>query len=114
DTELRVIWTLIAHELCLQCRSLLRDLDGGTSLDPTSDALRRAVYSARRDARVTWSELAADGALRRFGLIERTDTGAATPLYRQTWKIAERVLALAHGELTLDPTLAHIAAQRAV
>ncbi len=116
ESEERIVWTLLAHELAPRTRTRRsRELrSGNDSLDPTSDVLRRVVYSADTDSRRAWIELAETAALRRLGLIERTDTSTATPVYRQTWKVSDRVLALAHGEVSLDPTLAAIAHARAL
>jgi DNA polymerase III delta prime subunit len=111
-TEACVLWVLIAHELCPRARSLVRELNTEQLADPSTDVLRRIVFGDRRGSHASWAELAEDGTLRRLGLIERTDNGAATPLHRQTWKVAERVLALVHGEVALDPMLAKLATLR--
>jgi hypothetical protein len=109
QTELRVLWVLIAHELCAVSRALIRDLNSEHLADPTTDALRRAVYGCTLGNRSAWHEFGEDGSLRRFGLIERTDGGNDAPLHRQTWKASDRVLALAHGEVELDVRLARVA-----
>jgi len=111
-TEQRLLWVLIVHELSPRARQLVRELNTEQLADPSTDVLRRIVFGDRRGSRESWTELAEDGALRRLGLIERTDTGATTPLHRQTWKVAERVLALVHGEVALDPMLARLATVR--
>jgi ATP-dependent 26S proteasome regulatory subunit len=108
--EMRVIWILIAHELCPISRSVIRDLNSEHVADPTTDTVRRAVYGASSGDRVGWRELSEQGPLRRFGLIVRTDGTNDVPLHRQTWKVSDRVLALAHGEMALDPSLASCAA----
>jgi ATP-dependent 26S proteasome regulatory subunit len=107
-SEERILWTLIAHELCSICRGLLRDLNTETLADPTTDTLRRVVYD-ELGTHASWRELAEDGRLRRLGFIERTDGTASIPLERQTWKASDRVLALVHGDTELDPQLARIA-----
>ena len=109
-TEMRVVWVLIAHELCPLSRALIRDLNSEHLADPTTDTLRRAVYGTSLGNSDAWRELSDDGPLRRFGLIARTDGSNDAPLHRQTWKVSDRVLALAHGETALDPGVAHFAA----
>ena len=108
-TERRVLWMLVAHELCPLARSLLRSLTTETLSDPTTGALRRAAYG-NDDASAAWRELAADGGLRRLRLIERTDTGADVPEHRQTWRISSRLIALLHGDVGPDPELDEICA----
>jgi len=108
ETEERVVWVLIAHELCPDARRMIREHNTETSLDPSFDALRRIVYGAEAKLQ-TWRELGSEGKLRRLGLIERTDGNGEVAEQRQTFKIARRVLALAHGETGLDPDLAGIA-----
>ena len=44
-----IISLLVGHELCPEIRSLLRRLGTEFAHDPTSDALRRAVYGRRHD-----------------------------------------------------------------
>ena len=109
-TEMLVLRVLIAHELCPIARSLIRDLNSEHLADPTTDSLRRAVYGVEVGDRDVWRELGEDGALRRFGLIESTDGTSDAPIHRRTWKASDRVLALAHGEVALDPRLANLAA----
>jgi ATP-dependent 26S proteasome regulatory subunit len=109
ETEMRVLWVLMAHELCPTSRSLIRDLNSEHLADPTTDTLRRAVYGPSLGNLTAWREFGDDGALRRFSLIERTDAANEAPLHRQTWKVSDRVLALAHGELELDSKLARFA-----
>ncbi|HEX4450365.1 MAG TPA: ATP-binding protein [Kofleriaceae bacterium] len=108
-TEVLVLWVLIAHELCPIARGLIRDLNSEHLADPTTDTLRRAVYGVELGDRGAWRELSDDSALRRFGLIECTDGTGDAPFHRQTWKVSDRVLGLAHGEVALDPRLAHLA-----
>jgi hypothetical protein len=96
--EQRILWLLIAHELCPRTRKIVRDINTEDVVDPTVDTLRRAVYGDRPSI-TAWRELGVDGALRRFGLIEILEAG---PQHRQTVKLARRVLALVHGEVALD------------
>ncbi|HEY3802838.1 MAG TPA: ATP-binding protein [Kofleriaceae bacterium] len=100
---------LIAHELCPISRGLIRDLNSEHLADPTTDTLRRCIYGSELGELVAWRELSDDGPLRRFGLIERTDGSSDAPFHRQTWKASDRVLALAHGDLSFDPRLARLA-----
>ena len=102
-TEEHVLWLLIAHELDPVSRGIVRDLGG--ALDPTLDVVRRVVYGMR-DPR-GWRELGEAGALRRLGLVEWLD--GSVPEYRRTPRVAPRVIALAYGEVELDPELAHCA-----
>jgi hypothetical protein len=108
-TEERVLWTLIANELCPITRTLIRQTATEDTADPTTDTVRRIVYGLR-NARNVWHELGEQGVLRRFGFIERTDNGADAPEHRRTWKVARRVLALVHGELALDDRLSNVVA----
>jgi hypothetical protein len=103
-SEDRVLWTLLAHELCPRARELLRGLASETVADPTTDVLRHLIYGAATTTDV-WRELGPTGTLRHYGLIERADGGADLAEHRQTWKVARRVLALAYGCLGLDPDL---------
>src|SRR5438552_1558507 len=43
-TEQRVLWVLIANELCPLARMRVRELNTEQLVDPTLDTLRRAVY----------------------------------------------------------------------
>ena len=106
-TEERVLWLLIAHELCPTARQMIRGLATEQVSDPTTDTIRRSVYAHDLGGHV-WSELGAEGTLQRSALIERTDNSAETPEHRQTWKVSQRVLALAHGISALDPALKEI------
>src|SRR5688572_27586752 len=72
ETELRVLWVLIAHELCPGARRSIRDLNSEPVLDPTLDAIRRVVYGGVHDVRA-WRELGDGGALRTLGLVEWID-----------------------------------------
>jgi hypothetical protein len=107
-SEDRVLWTLIAHELCPIARGLIRGLATEQTLDPSTDTIRRLVYGASRSPRV-WSELGEDGTLRRYAFIERTDSDPEAPEHRQTWKVGRRVLSLVYGVLGTDPALADVA-----
>ena len=102
-----IISLLVGHELCPEIRSLLRRLGTEFAHDPTSDALRRAVYGRRHDRRA-WRELVPGGRLHRLGLIEVSHGDDRTPDYRQTWRAAPRVVALAYGDLSLDPALSSL------
>ena len=108
ESEMRVIWVLLAHELDPEIRRLLRERCTEQVSDVSFDVLRQIVYGPRARLR-TWRELGPEGRLRMLGLIERTDGSANAPEQRQTFKVARRVLALAHGELAIDPDIAAIA-----
>jgi ATP-dependent 26S proteasome regulatory subunit len=107
-TEERVLWTLAACELSPLVRTLVRQIATEDLPDPTMDTIRRIAYGSG-SGRDAWRELGEHGALRRFYLIERTDAGAEVPEHRRTWKVSHRVLALVHGELSLDDQLSEIA-----
>jgi len=107
-TEQRVLWLLIAHELCPVARKLVRELAMEAGADPTTDVVRRVVYGPAGGTAL-WRELGPHGVLPRFGLIERLDASVEVPEYRQSWKLGRRVLALLHGDLGLDPALADLA-----
>jgi predicted nucleic acid-binding protein len=111
DTEEQVLWVLIAHELCPDARRRLRALATEELADVSLDVLRRVVYGARADLRA-WRELAPGGTLRRACLIERIGDPDA-PAHRTTFRVARRVLALAHGDTGLDEELAGLAARAA-
>ena len=108
SSEERVLWTMIAHELCPIARHLIRGIATEQTSDPSTDTLRRIIYGQSCSSQV-WHELGPEGALCRSGFIERSDSGADVPEHRQTWKIARRVLALTHGALGVDPAIAGIA-----
>jgi len=100
STSVRVLWLLVAHELCPHSRELLRAMNTEQVCDPTIDTIRRAVYGTTGRA---WRELGPDGRLQRFKLIERTDgLGEEAAEYRHTYRVGRRVLALLFGEHGLD------------
>lgn len=101
DSEDRVLWLLIAHELCPVARQRIRELVTEHVWDPTLDVIRRVVYGPRY-GQEAWRELGTSGTLRRFGLIERSDQGNVAE-YRTTWRLPPRLLALVHEDLGLDP-----------
>ncbi|HTR52824.1 MAG TPA: hypothetical protein VMJ10_19050, partial [Kofleriaceae bacterium] len=98
ESEIRVLWLLLAHELDPAARALLRERSTEQTSDVTFDVIRNVVYGPRARAR-TWRELGPEGKLRSLALIERTDGAGEAPEQRQTFKLARRVLALAYGEL---------------
>ncbi|MBL0214437.1 MAG: ATP-binding protein [Myxococcales bacterium] len=107
-TEERALWVLVAHELCPISRQMIRDLATEQAPDPTTGALRRAVYAQELGPHV-WSELGDEGTLRRFALIDQLDATVGVSEHRQTWKVSRRVLALVHGDLRLDRALEELA-----
>ena len=107
-TEELAVWTLLAHELDRGSRQLLRELTTEREVDVTLDTLRCVVYGNQRTQSVA-SELAANGRLQRWALIQRVDADSQRPEYRQTFAIGRRMLALALGNVDLDPMLADIA-----
>ena len=107
-TEELAVWILLAHELDRTSRQLLRELATEREVDVTLDTLRCVVYGRQRTRAVT-SELAASGRLQRWGLVQRVDGDAQRPEYRQTFAIGRRMLALALGDVELDPALKDVA-----
>ncbi len=71
----------------------------------TIEALRKLVFGDAGNVRA-FRELSAAGKLRELGLITRND-GGSEELHesRQTWKIADRVLAWLYGDESIDPSL---------
>lgn len=108
NTEMAVVWLLLAHELDPDARAAVRELNTEHVSDATFDTIRRVVYGLRAASR-TWRELGPDGKLRSLGLLERTDGNGDAPQQRQTFKIARRVLALAHGVTAIDPAISQLA-----
>ena len=111
DTEEQVLWLLLAHELSPDARRALRALDTEGLADVSLDVLRRVVHGGRADLRA-WRELAPGGTLQRACLIERIG-GSDAPAHRTAFRIARRVLALAHGDAGLDEELAGVATRAA-
>ncbi len=107
SSEMAVLWTLAAHELDPSARALLRALNTEALADPTTEAIRQAVYGPL-DARDAWRELAVGGSLRRLGLIERTDTDVHAPPQRQTWRVSSRVIAMIHGDEEPDEEITRL------
>lgn len=108
ETEDQVVWLLIAHELSPTARQALRALTTEAVPDVTHDVLRRVVYGERASLR-RWRELGPDGRLFQLSLVERTDGDGKAPEQRQTFRVARRVLALVHGDTSLDYTLQRVA-----
>ena len=95
------VWLLAALSLRPAAHELSRVADAG----PTLDQLRDLVYGAKphRDA---LKELGPDGKLRKLAIIERSDGGGPDMHEsRWTWALSRRVLALLHGDTSLDPAL---------
>lgn len=105
--EERILWTLLAHEVCPVARQLLREVGTEETSDLSTDTIRRAVFgrSTKLDA---WTAFGEEGPLRRFGLMCATG-GSEAADHRQTWKLSRRVLALAHGELMVDASIGNFA-----
>jgi DNA polymerase III delta prime subunit len=108
ESEMRVLWVLLAHELDPDVRRMVRERCTEQVSDVSFDVLRRIVYGPCARLR-TWRELGPEGQLRTLGLIERTDGTGQAPEQRHTFKVARRVLALAHGDLSIDSELTGIA-----
>jgi Cdc6-like AAA superfamily ATPase len=105
---LRVLWVLLAHEICPIARNLLRELNTENCADPTTDTLRAVAFGGAiaADAHRLFSN---SSPLITARLIERTDSDTNAPDHRKTWKVAGRIVALAHEDLSLDPDLQRIA-----
>lgn len=108
ETELQIVWLLAAHAVDSRVRETLLQQ---TSVAPafTLDVLRRLIYGERPNA-MALEELAANGRLRRFALIERNDGHPSeSPETKWTWQLSPRVLAWLHGDDRLDPALVGVA-----
>jgi len=77
-SEERVLWLLVANELCSTARRLIRALATEETSDPTTDVIRRIVYGESHGLE-SWREFSAQGTLRRYELIERTDARPELP-----------------------------------
>jgi len=106
--EVHVIWLVAAIALDPHVRHLLRTVEQLEAWDPTADAIRRVIYGVLPSADAL-RDLGPEGALRRLGLIERSD-GGSSEIHesRWTWALSRRVLALLHGDTAIDPALATI------
>lgn len=104
SSELRLIWVLLAHELCADSRNMLRQLNTENCADPTTDTIRLVAFGPGPHVDAS-RLLSTNSPLVRGGLIVRTDSDPNAPDHRKTWKIAGRIVALAHGDLGLDPEL---------
>jgi hypothetical protein len=109
-TEERIVWLLLAHELSPEARAILRKANTEEVSDVTFDTLRRLVYGPGASLR-SWRELGPRGRLRELALVERTDGAGAAPEQRHTFKLSDRVLALAHGDPALDPIIRDLGAR---
>jgi hypothetical protein len=108
ELALRLLWVLLAHEVCPIARNLLRELNTENCADPTTDTLRAVAFGGaiEADAHRLFSN---SSPLITARLIERTDSDTNAPDHRKTWKVAGRIVALAHEDLSLDPDLHGIA-----
>jgi len=106
--ERRILWVLLAHELDAISRAMLREINTESCADPTTDTVRVVAFGQAHHAEAS-RLLAASSPLVLGGLIERTDTEATASDHRKTWKVARRIVALAHGDLSMDPELFRIA-----
>jgi len=72
----------------------------------TIEALRKLAFGDTGNVRA-FRELSASGKLRALGLLTRND-GGSDELHesRQTWTVADRVLAWLYGDESIDPSLA--------
>lgn len=105
---LRVLWILLAHEICPVSRGLLRELNTENCADPTTDSVRAVAFGGVIDANA--HRLFSNGSpLVAARLIERTDPEANAPDHRKTWKVTGRIVALAHEDLDIDADLRRVA-----
>lgn len=104
ETELQVVWLLAALAIDSRMKQALltQNVVGPAA---TIETLRRLVYG-ERPSQLGWSELAADGPLRRLAILERNDSQSTdSPETRWIWTLAPRVLAWLHGDDRVDPSL---------
>lgn len=107
STEVTTVWLLVAIALDHDARRFATAIASNQATDPTLDALCTIVYGAA--PMCAFRELGPNGTLRRFHLIERSDGGGPeVHESRQTWAISRRILALLHGDTSIDPELAGI------
>jgi MoxR-like ATPase len=107
--EMRVLWVLLAHEMCAVSRTMLRQINTETCPEPTADTLRLVAFGSLGNPHAS-RLFAAGSRLLVHGLAERTDTDANAADHRKMWKVAPRIAALAHGDTSMDPELFRIAA----
>lgn len=99
--EIATVLALLAVELCPLTREVLRQLNSEACADPTTAALR--LFASE----TPWGYvdiLTNVAPLVRLRLIERTAHGESA-LYRQTWRVPPRLLALVAGRRGVDPAL---------
>jgi len=106
-TEVATLGILLAHEIDPIARRLVRELSTEHVADTTLDVIRQGVY--RGCESLAQSELGPSGTLRRLVLIERCDADPHCPDYRQTFKIARRVVSFILGDSRLGDELAGFA-----
>ncbi len=103
----QVLWQLVACELDPRVRRVVEGLQReGHAL--TLGALMDTVYA--EDPALATLELALDGPLVRFELVEVAPEDAHRPMSARRLRVRERVLELACGVVRLDPSLEGIAA----
>ena len=100
-TALQVVWLLAAFAI----RPGIKALAGVGPDGPSLDELRMLVLGADpTDA--GFCELGQHEPLRKLAIIERSDGGGSEAHEcRWTWALSRRVLALLHGDASLDPAL---------
>lgn len=103
-TQTRVMWTLIAQELDPASRMQLRELATEDESDVNQDVLRRIVYGHRPNE-MAFRDLSPGSPLLHACLVEPLDDDDV-PDHRKTYRIARRVLALAHGVRDVEDDLA--------
>ena len=92
-TEVRAVWLLVACELSPKLRVLARSLATEQVCEPTIDVVRRVVYGgATAEA---CREIEPRGRVFRWRLLECEGSG---PVAQRTVRLAERVVALVHGD----------------
>ena len=106
EREQLTLWVLLAHELDLEVRRAIRELNTEEVADPTLDTIRRVVYG--RDRVNAMKELSERGTLRLRGLIERSDADETSSDHRGTFKVPSWLVGLASGIDDLDRLVADI------
>lgn len=106
--EQQVLCLLCAIALSATARDLVARWGRTAAPDPNLETLRSILFGARASLEGL-AALAADGTLRRYGLIERTDGGGAeVHETRQTWAVSRRVLDWVHGLRGLAASVANL------
>src|SRR5512141_1302998 len=100
DVETLTLWTLVALCCSAKAVALAQELGVDRTGAVTVAALRELTGQHFADVSSVFSP---HGRLRRFALVERSDSGASdVHESRWTWTLSRRVLAFLHGDMSID------------